>query len=107
MKNIIKNPLIFILILGIIGCGATVQSVSISNLKLSYFNNVYLVLVDATGSTSLSAAGVKSSSSALLSGHKMDGESQGKHSLQNLQFETILEGLLLLRGFLILLKFLH
>ena len=89
MKNIIKSYLIFILALVIIGCGATVQSVSSSNLKLRNFNNIYLVLVDATGATSLSGAGLNSSSSTILSGHKMDGESQGKQSLQNLQFELM------------------
>ncbi len=50
-----KKYLILILFFGIMGCGATVKSVSSSNLKLRNFNNIHLVLVDATGATSLSA----------------------------------------------------
>ena len=92
MYNIMRNYLILILLLAIMGCGATVQSVSSANLKLRNYNNIYLVLVDATGATSLSAAGLKGSSSALLSGHKYDGAGQGKQSLQNLQFELMSMG---------------
>jgi hypothetical protein len=92
MENFIKNYLILILFFGVMGCGATVKSVSSSNLKLRNFNNIYLVLVDATGATSLSAAGLGGSSSALLSGHKYDGAGQGKQSLQNLQFELMSMG---------------
>lgn len=74
----------------IVSCASTVQSTfSKPNIKLKNYNKVVVRLTDASGASSLSTTLLKSGSGALLGGHMMKGEDQGKQALESFQFEMM------------------